>query len=344
LLLNNYFFGCSGLIEIIGAMNKIDPTKSIPVDREDITNLSLCEGLVPGEVVAALRENINSYRLRVWDKLFCRDNLGFKKITPWGAWTPYKKGMLGLEGTLNNVWLDSELSSPFLDEEKQKAVKKEMAMGGGVKLQDSLFARMQVRSMSRDLLSHNGDDVPKEILDLIPLFLPPEGITVKDKWVFLDSPTLATLSWDHLDESMEKIWLMWSLRACVAGFPASVASRESVLSPERLLSPVSARFDPIQAVISACWALGAADDYRIVMALDHPVKKKRGAYIMVSFLGEGRNRLIATNSKAGDWQDAKLDPPRGMVDMSGSDAVEKYKEAKKEAHSHIKRGPLTQKG
>ncbi len=326
-------------------MNKIDPTKSIPVDREDITNLSLCEGLVPGEVVAALRENINSYRLRVWDKLFCRDNLGCKKITPWGVWTPYKKGMLGLEGTLNNVWLDSELASPLLGEDCLEGLSKDIAMGGGVTLEDSLSARMQVRSMSRDLISCSGEgDVPAEVLDAIPLFLPLGGEAVKDRWVFLDLPTLATLSWDHLDESMEKIWLMWGLRACVAGFPAAVVSREGVLSQERLLSPVSARFDPIQAVISALWALGAADDYKIVISLDHPVKKKRGAYIMVSFSGPGRNRLIATNSKAGDWQDAKLDPPRGMVDMSGSDAVEKYKEAKKEAHSHIKRGPLTQKG
>ena len=311
-----------------------DPTKSIPADRENIINLSLCDDLVPGEVVGLLRESIKSYRLRVWDKLFCRDKLGHKKITPWGVWTHRKKGMASLEGSLNNVWLDSDLSSPFLDGEKQESLQEEMKLGGGVTLQDSLYARMQVRSIARDLISHSGDNVPKEILDLIPLFLPPEGEAVKDKWIFLDLPSLATLSWDEISNCGEKVWLLWGLRACLAGFPVAVVSREGMLSPERPLSPVSARFDPIQAVISACWALGAADDYQVVISLDHPVKKKRGAYIRVSFSGEGRSRLINTNAKLGNWKEEKLNPPSGMADQTGSEVVEKYKQAK---HSFVKR-------
>lgn len=308
-----------------------DPTKAIPADRENIINLSLCDELVPGEAIVVIRENIKSYRLRLWDKLFGRDNLGYKKTTPWGVWSPQKKGMASLEGSLNNVWLDSDLSAPFLDGAKQESLKREMELGGGVALQDSLFARMQVRGVARDLIAYSGGDVPKEVLDMIPLFLPLEGEFIQDKWIFLDLPSLATLSWDKISDCGEKIWLIWGLRACLAGFPVAVVSRAGVLPPERLLSPVSARFCPIQAIISACWAMGAADDYQVVMSLDHPVKKRRGAYIRVSFSGEGRNRLSSTNAKAGNWKEARLKPPPGMTDRTEPESVEKYKQAKKEA-------------
>ena len=88
------------------------------------------------------RHKIEEYRNRIRANMHHEDQLN---ITPWGVWEEVKKGLYVLDSTLNNCFLDTELSSPHIhDDNSFVEIYERMEQdkdGGGIKLVESAICR-----------------------------------------------------------------------------------------------------------------------------------------------------------------------------------------------------------
>ena len=131
--------------------------------------------------------------------------------------------------------------------------------------------------------------------------------------LFIDLQTLAFLSLDtpprfpiqepYQDQNTitfvnhrleyEGHWQVFLISLALSGLPSSLTEFDQIVEPKRTLGPSGCKCDPIATIVHAMWAAGAADDFQIILSLNHPDPKKRGAYFTFTLDGRGHRKLIA---------------------------------------------------
>ena len=96
-----------------------------------------------------MRELIRIFRKQVRLKMQETPN---GNVTPWGVWKTIKPGLYRMESTLDNRFIDTELSTPFLTEKEFKEIYPTMESGYGITIQRSLVARAKMRKIARQIL------------------------------------------------------------------------------------------------------------------------------------------------------------------------------------------------
>lgn len=105
-------------------------------------DLSLRKAVRDGHFDRSLRVAIRDYRHMVRLKM-AKEPCG---VTPWGVWEKKNDGLYKMTSSLNNRFLDTELSAPFLSQnEATKKAYDSMQDGRGITVSQSIAARQECR-------------------------------------------------------------------------------------------------------------------------------------------------------------------------------------------------------